>query len=202
MLCACKGKMTEVKQMEGFDKALFYKRYYGKEPVVITKLDQKFKNTSTNLFQLCSDQKVGLVQLPSMQEFGEKIPLISAFRPCGIGCYGVFEEPICEKAIKEDELLSESFLESSATAETFWFSVAHQDIETPAIVTEGHYFRYLSAGVEDWRLLTRFEDGMIDLFVQQVYSMKVTTGDLLYIPPMTLTQHTALTPLSVAIGSS
>lgn len=195
-MCACYGESTKVKQMEGFDEALFYKRYYGKEPVIITKLGEKFKTTSTKLFQRCSDQKVGLVKLPSMQEFGDTISLINAFRPCGIGCYGVLEEPICEEALKDSETMFNS------DTENFWFSVVQKDIETPATITEGHYFRYLSAGVEDWRLLTRFEDATIDLFVQQAYSMKLTTGDLLYVPPTTLMQHAALTPLSVAVGSS
>lgn len=195
-LCACYGKSNKIKQMEGFDEALFYKRYYGKEPVVITKLGEKFKTTSTKLFQHCSKHLVGLTKLPSMQKGSETISLINAFKPCGAGCYGVFEEPVCEAAIKDTEVLFDS------KTENFWFSVAQMNVETPATITEGHYFRYLSAGVEDWRLLTRFEEATIDLFFQQVYSMKITTGDLLYVPPATLMQHAALTPLSVAVGSS
>ena len=133
-----------------------------------------------------------------MQEDLEEISLTSAFKPCGADCYGLYETKVCEEAIDKGIELPEAF----GVPTELWYSIAQQEIETPASITAGHYFRFLSAGVEDWRLLTRFEDGIIDLFTQKPYSDKLVTGDLLYVPPNTLTQHSALTPLSVAIGSS
>ena len=200
MLCACSARMADIKRMEGFDEELFYKRYYSKEPVVITKISEMAKRSSTKVLQLCSGEEVSLTRLPSMQEDLEKIPLSRAFQPCGADCYGVYQNKVCSKAVEEGIDLPEAFYDDKV--EELWFSVLKQGVETPAMLQEGHYFRFVSAGVEDWRLITRFSDGIIDLFHQQVYSMKLATGELLYLPPNTLSQHTALTPLAIAVGSS
>ena len=198
LLCASTGRSELIKRMEGFDAELFHRRYWGKEPVVITKTKAEFKTAATEVFQHCSKQFVYLTRLPSMQEELTEISLTSAFKPCGADCYGLYETKVCEEAIDKGIELPEAF----GVPTELWYSIAQQAIETPASITAGHYFRFLSAGVEDWRLLTRFEDGIIDLFTQKPYSDKLVTGDLLYVPPNTLTQHSALTPLSVAIGSS
>ena len=201
VLCACCTTAIKIKRMEGFDEDVFYKRYYGKEPVVITKLKASFKAASSEILNKCNSENVRLTRLPSMQEDLEDISLTTAFRPCGADCYGVYENKVCVKALEDEGIeLPEAFDDDEV--DRIWFSVAQHEIETPATVTAGHYFRFLTAGVEDWRLLTRFEEGIIDLFTQQVYEEKLVTGDLLYVPPSTLTQHTALTPLSVSLGIS
>lgn len=187
-----------IKRMENFDEGLFRKRYYNKEPVIIAKSNTFFKNLLTDIFSVCKDRIFHLTKLPSMQEDIEPISLTKAFVPCGAGCYGIYEAKVCYD-IEETMDLPGAFLEKENMP---WFSIAHQDIETPADVTISHYFRYVLAGVEDWRVLTRFEDGSIDLFVQQPYEDKVVAGDLLYLPPNTLSQHKALTSLSMAVGSS
>lgn len=197
-LCACKGSSDSIKRMEGFDRDLFHKRFYNKEPVVITKTKESIKVAATEVFQECSKQLVYLTRLPSMQEDLDDISLTEAFKPCGADCYGLFETKVCDEAIDKGLELPEGFHSDDG----LWYSIAQEGIETPAMVTAGHYFRFLSAGVEDWRLLTHFDDGIIDLFTQKLYADKLITGDLLYVPPNTLTQHSALTPLSVAIGSS
>jgi len=133
-----------------------------------------------------------------MQESAEEISLAEAFKPCGADCYGIFEIKVCDEAIDEELDLPEAF----GRWTELWYSVVHQGIETPAVVTLDHYYRMVAAGVEDWRLLTRAEDCTIDLFSQRLYVDKLVTGDLLYVPPGTFTQHTALTPLSVALGNS
>ena len=112
----------------------------------------------------------------------------------------MYENKVCSNALDDKLDLPLAFEDDEV--DELWLNVAQHGIETPAMITAGHYFRYLTAGVEDWRLLTRFEDGIIDLFVQNAYSIKINTGDLLYVPPSTLTQHAALTPPSVAVGSS
>lgn len=197
-LCACKGSSDSIKRMEGFDIELFHKRFYNKEPVVITKTKENMKVAATEIFQKCSKQLVYLTRLPSMQEDLNDISLTEAFRSCGADCYGLYETKVCDEAIDIGVELPEGFHSDDG----LWYSIAHEAIETPAMVTAGHYFRFISAGVEDWRLLTRFDDGIIDLFTQHQYADKLISGDLLYVPPNTLTQHSALTPLSVAIGSS
>jgi hypothetical protein len=184
--------------MEGFDVDLFHKRFYNKEPVIITKTKESIKAAATEVFQECSKELVYLTRMPSMQEDLDDISLTKAFKPCGADCYGLYETKVCDKALEKDLKLPETF----DSDDELWYSIAQEGIETPAIVTAGHYFRFISAGVEDWRLLTRFDDGIIDLFTQHVYADKLIAGDLLYVPPNTLTQHSALTPLSIAIGSS
>lgn len=164
----------KIKRMEGFDEDVFYKRYYGKEPVVITKLKASFKAASSEIMNKCSSKNVRLTRLPSMQEDLKDISLTSAFRPCGADCYGVFENKVCVQALEDGIELPEAF--DDEEVDRMWFSVAQEGIETPATVTAGHYFRFLTAGVEDWRLLTRFEEGIIDLFTQQVYEEKLVTG--------------------------
>ena len=197
-LCACKGSSDSIKRMEGFDVDLFHKRFYNKEPVVITKTKETIKVAATEVFQECSKQLVYLTRLPSMQEDIDDISLTEAFKPCGADCYGLYETKVCDEALEKNLDLPEAF----GVESELWYNIAHQGIETPAMVTAGHYFRFVSAGVEDWRLLTRFDDGIVDLFTQKLYADKLITGDLLYVPPNTLTQHSALTPLSIAIGSS
>lgn len=198
-LCACtRASESSIKRMEGFDKELFQKRYFNKEPVVITKLKENVKTATTEVFQHCSKHLHYLTRLPSMQEDLEDITLTQAFRPCGADCYGVFENKVCDEAIDKELELPEAF----HLDDELWYSIVHEGIETPATITTGHYFRYLSSGVEDWRLLTHFDDDIIDLFTQKPYADKLVSGDLLYVPPNTLTQHSALTPLTVALGRS
>ena len=199
-LCACTmASESSIKRMEGFDEEMFHKRYLNKEPVIITKLKKEIKKATTEVFQHCSKNLHYLTRLPSMQEDLEDISLTEAFRPCGADCYGIHETKVCDEALDNGlEELPEAFV----SEEGLWYSIAHEGIETPASITEGHYFRYLSSGVEDWRLLTRFEDGIIDLFTQKPYADKLVAGDLLYVPPNTLTPHSALTPLTVALGHS
>lgn len=196
-LCAC-VEGGPIKRMETFDTELFMKRYFKKEPVVISKTKPFFKDMLTDIFSTCRDHIFHLTRLPSMQEDRKQISLTEGFAPCGADCYGIYEAKVCYD-IEENVDLPDAFWQEENTA---WFSIAHKDIETPADVTVGHYFRYLSAGVEDWRILTRYEDGTIDLFVQQPYEDKLVAGELLYLPPNTLSQHKALTSLSMAVGSS
>ena len=126
------------------------------------------------------------------------IPLTKAFAPCGADCYGVYEAKVCS-GIEEMVNVPDDFPQTAKGS--MWFNIAQQGKETPGIFLAGHYFRFLTAGVEDWRLLLDF-DGEVNLFTQKVYSDKIVAGDLLYVPPDTLAQHSALTPLSVAIGTT
>lgn len=191
-LLACTARSEGIKRMEHFDSKLFYSRYHGKEPVVIQNTDG-LRSATTDIFQTCKDDIVYLTRLPTMEEDLAEVSLTNAFAPCGADCYGVHEAKVCAEVILD---LPEGF------GEEVWFSIVQKGMETPAVLFEDDYYRYISAGVEDWRLLTGFEDETIDLFTQKPYAEKLVTGDLLYVPPGTLAQHSALTTLSVAVGSS
>lgn len=197
LLCSCMNA-NSIKRMDRFDAVQFNRRYYGKKPVVISNAKGYFENATTSLFTLCKDEIIYLARLPAMEEDLVDIPLTKAFAPCGADCYGVYEAKVCS-GIEEMVNVPDDFPQT--VKGSMWFNIAQQGKETPGIFLAGHYFRFLTAGVEDWRLLLDF-DGEVNLFTQKVYSDKIVAGDLLYVPPDTLAQHSALTPLSVAIGTT
>ena len=199
--CCAPGeaKSWEVKRMDKFTIDRFVKDFFRKKPVVIRKANEYLQNSSTDLFRLCGRSQVSLSRLPDMERDMDTISLNDAVYPCGPDCYGVSQEPLCKEFL--DTLGNVSLPEGHSISDlsSTYVNVGKAGMETPARQTDRHHFRYLSAGLEEWRLLTHF-DGVLDLFSQDYHQLTLAPGELLYLPPRTVAQHKAITQLTIAIG--
>jgi len=183
---------TTIQRMEKVDKDYFIKKYYRKRPLVMPSATTHFTNVTKNIFSFCQQKRFSLAKLPSMT--GEEISLREALLPCGQDCYGIHREKLCK-----DFLYKISHPLYSHNTGELYLSIAKGDIETPPAFEEEDICIYQSSGVTEWRLLTNYR-GSIDLFSQHFYNTNLATGDLLYIPKDTISQHLSITKLSMMLA--
>lgn len=183
---------TTIQRMEKIDKDYFTKKYYKKKPLVMPSATNYFKNTTKKIFSACQQKKFSLAKLPSMN--GEEITLKNALLPCGNDCYGIHREEVCKEF--KNNISHPLYLQNTGE---LYLSLAKGDIETPPAFEEEDICIFQSSGVTEWRLLTHFS-GTVDLFSQHFYNTNLATGDLLYIPKNSITQHVSITKLSMMLA--
>lgn len=185
------------KRMEKFHYETFKKHYYNKSPVIIRGLKPYLSNTSTNLFRLCGTQQVNLRRMPDLRK-AETVSLNQAVHPCGADCYGIYKETVCKDFLDNLTLPEDaSFLKLNDVTMT----ISHESVETPKVVLDTAQLHYHVAGVEEWRVLQHYY-GEVDLFSQEYYNDKLTPGEVLYLPPNSLSQHRSLTMLSISLDTT
>jgi hypothetical protein len=195
VLCACCSEGKKIKRMETFEFQKFKKHYKNKKPVIIGGMKKYIANASSELFRACGTQQVGLRRMPAMQKDTETISLNEAVLPCGLGCYGLYKEKVCKGAYETLQLPEGVSIDQF---QPITVSLAWEGMESSLWRNEEGLFHYVLAGVEEWRFLLH-DAGELDLFSQDYYTDKLTPYELLYLPPATLSQHRALTRLSLAV---
>lgn len=194
-LCACCFEGKKIKRMEKFEFQTFKKDYRNKVPVIIGGMKKYIANASSELFRACGTQQVSVRRMPAMQKDKKTISLNEAVVPCGLDCYGIYKENICKGAYETLELPEGVSLEQF---QPITVSLAWEGMESSLWRNDEGLFHYVLAGVEEWRLLLH-DAGELNLFSQDYYADKLTPYELLYLPPATLSQHRALTRLSLAV---
>ena len=195
LLCACNPEGKKIKRMEKFEFKKFKKDYEKKAPVIIGGMKKHIANASSELFRACGAQQVNLRRMPAMQKDKESISLNEAVLPCGVDCYGLYKEKVCKGAFANLRLPEGVLLEQF---QPITVGLAWEGMESSLWRNEEGLFHYVLAGVEEWRFLLQ-DTGELDLFSQEYYADKLTPYELLYLPPATLSQHRALTRLSIAL---
>jgi len=195
ILFACNTTGKKIKRMEKFEFQKFKKDYDRKAPVIIGGMKPYIANASSEVFRACGTQQVSVRRMPKMQKDEEQITLNQALQPCGLDCYGIYKEKVCKEAFDNLKLPEGVSLEEF---QPITVNLAWEGMESSLWRNEEGLFRYVLAGVEEWRFLLQ-DTGELDLFSQDYYVDKLTPHELLYLPPATLSQHRALTRLSLAL---